>query len=85
MHVQRSTVGFYDCFELFQLSGNKNGGLQFLFFAYPDGRLHPAQDVTLNNPLLLAYYGDADPPRLPHGSRSRQSTMSTGNGGRTAI
>ena len=21
-------------------------GLQFLFFAYPDGRLHPAQDVT---------------------------------------
>ena len=40
-------------------------GLQFLFLAYPDGRLHPAQDVT-HRASTTPYYGDDEPPRLPH-------------------
>ena len=29
-------------------------GLQFMFLAYPDGRLHPAQDVTHQQQLAMA-------------------------------
>jgi len=48
-------------------------GLQFLFFAYPDGRLHPAQDVTHQQHPITAM------------QITRPSTMPTGKGGRTAI
>ena len=53
-------------------------GLQFLFFAYPDGRLHPAQDVTHQQHPTTAM-------KIYRGCRTRPSTMPTGNGGRTAI
>jgi hypothetical protein len=53
-------------------------GLQFLFFAYPDGRLHPAQDVTHQQCFITAM-------QTHRGYRTRPSTMPTGNRGRTAI
>ena len=45
-------------------------GLQFLFFAYPDGRLHPAQDVTHHHrgyhtrPSTMLAHGRTAPPKL---------------------
>ena len=53
-------------------------GLQFLFFACPDGRLHPAQDVTHQQHPITAM-------QIHRGHRTRPSTMPTGKGGRTAI
>ena len=45
-------------------------GLQFLFLAYPDGRLHPAQDVTHQQHPITAMMNH-------RGYRTRPSAMST--------